>query len=154
MRHTDSPGIFFPPPLLFVSAVAIGILFDGNLLDRRHVTHSFQAAGVTVGEIGLTLILVSLALFHRHGTRPEPWEASAALIRSGLYRFSRNPMYLGMALTSAGAAIFFESLVAGILLALVVVTVDRFIIAREERYLARRFGEDYEAYRRQVRRWL
>lgn len=154
MSKSDSPGIFFPPPLLFVSGLGLGILADGNLLDWRHVTHIVQLAGVAVGAIGLALILLSLDLFRRHGTRPEPWEASTALIRSGLYRVSRNPMYLGMAVTSAGIAIYFESLVAGFLLTLVVVTIDRFVIAREERYLARRFGEDYEAYRRQVRRWL
>lgn len=154
MKELDSPGVFFPPPLLFVSALVVGILFDGNLLDWRHVTHPVQAIGVAVGAMGLVLIVLSLGLFRRFRTRPEPWEASTTLIRSGLYRFSRNPMYLGMVLTSAGIAVFFESLAAAILLGLVVVAVDRLVIAREERYLERRFGQDYAAYRRQVRRWL
>lgn len=63
-------------------------------------------------------------------------------------------MYLGMALASAGIALYFESLAAGVLLAIVVAIIDPFVIAREERYLARRFGGNYEAYRRWVRRWL
>jgi protein-S-isoprenylcysteine O-methyltransferase Ste14 len=154
MKETDNPGIYFPPPLLFVSALVLGILYDGNLLDWRHVTHLVQALGVAVALAGLALILTSLGLFRRFGTRPEPWEASSSLIRSGLYRISRNPMYLGMAVTSAGIAIYFESLAAGILLAVVVVAIDRIVIAREELYLARRFGEDYRAYCATVRRWL
>lgn len=154
MSASDSPGIYFPPPLLFVSALVLGILFDGNLLDWRHVTHPLQALGVAVALVGLALILISLGLFRRFGTRPEPWEASSTLIRSGLYRVSRNPMYLGMAVTSAGVAIYFESVAAGLLLAVAVVAIDRFVIAREERYLERRFGEDYVAYRAKVRRWL
>lgn len=154
MKELDSPGVLFPPPLLFASALILGILFDGNLLDWRHVTHPVQAIGVAVGAAGLLLILLSLGLFRRFRTRPEPWEASTTLIRSGLYRFSRNPMYLGMALTSAGIAIFFESLAAAILLVLVVIAIDRFVIGREELYLERRFGEEYAAYRRKVRRWL
>ena len=154
MKDLDNPGVFFPPPLLFLSALVIGILFDGNLLDWRHVTHPVQAIGVAVAVIGLLLIVLSLGLFRRFRTRPEPWEASTTLIRSGLYRFSRNPMYLGMAVTSAGIAIFFESLAAAILLAIVIVMIDRLVIAREELYLERRFGSDYAAYRAEVRRWL
>ena len=154
MKELDNPGVFFPPPLLFLSALVIGILFDGNLLDWRHVTHPLQALGVAVALAGLAIIAVTLGLFRRFRTRPEPWEASTTLIRSGLYRFSRNPMYLGMALTSAGIAIFFESLAAAILLVLVVIAIDRFVIGREELYLERRFGEEYAAYRRKVRRWL
>lgn len=154
MDDRDNPGIFVPPPLMFVVALGAGILLDGNLLDWGHVTHKLQAAGLVVGLAGLALVLASLDLFRRFRTRPEPWEASTTLIRSGLYRFTRNPMYLGMALTSAGIAIFFESIVAGVLIALVVVLIDRLVIAREERYLSRRFGADYEAYRGSVRRWL
>lgn len=154
MSDTDNPGIYFPPPLLFVSALVLGILFDGNLLDWRHVTHPLQALGVAVGLAGLAIIAVTLGLFRRFETRPEPWEASSTLIRSGVYRWSRNPMYLGMALTSVGIAIYFESLAAGLLLVLVVVAIDRFVIAREERYLERRFGEEYRDYRTRVRRWL
>ena len=154
MKDTDSPGVYFPPPLLFVSALVTGILFDGNLLDWRHVVHPVQALGVLVALAGLTIIAVTLGLFRRFETRPEPWEASSALIRSGLYARSRNPMYLGMAVTSAGIAIYFESLTAAVLLGLVVVAIDRLVISCEEQYLERRFGEDYRAYRAQVRRWL
>jgi protein-S-isoprenylcysteine O-methyltransferase Ste14 len=154
MKGTDNPGVFVPPPLLFLVALGAGILVDGNVLDWRHVTHPAQLSGVAVGAAGFVLILVSLGLFRRFKTRPEPWEASTTLIRSGIYRFSRNPMYLGMALFSAGIAIFFESIAAVGLLVLVVIAIDRLVIAREERYLSRRFGPEYETYRAEVRRWL
>lgn len=154
MSDTDNPGVYFPPPLLFVSALVLGILFDGNLLDWRHATHPVQAIGVFVALAGLAVIALTLGLFRRFETRPEPWESSSALIRSGLYARSRNPMYLGMAITSAGIAIYFESLTAGLLLGLVVVAIDRLVIRREERYLERRFGEEYRTYCAQVRRWL
>ncbi|MBX3562682.1 MAG: isoprenylcysteine carboxylmethyltransferase family protein [Sphingomonas sp.] len=154
MTDEDGPGVFVPPPLVFGAATAAGVLLDGNALEWRHVTHPSQFAGAVVAVAGLVLIAICLGLFRRFRTRPEPWEPDQTLIRTGVYRFSRNPMYLGMALTSAGIAIFFESLVAAILVAFVVVAIDRLVIPREERYLARRFGADYKAYRDRVRRWL
>lgn len=154
MTDRDGPGIFLPPPLMFAAAVAVGVLVDGNVLQWRHVTHSSQFAGIGVAVAGLALIIVSLGLFRRFHTRPEPWQPSTALIRSGIYRFSRNPMYLGMAVLSAGVALYFESIAAFILLAAVILVIDRYVIAREEAYLAETFGADYASYRAKVRRWL
>ena len=154
MTESDSPGVFLPPPLLFAAAVAGGLAIDGDVLDWAQVTRPSQFAGLAVALAGLALIFLSLGLFRRFRTRPEPWQPSSALITSGLYRISRNPMYLGMAATSAGIALYFESLAAAALLVLVIALIDRFVIKREESYLSRRFGADFEAYRRQVRRWL
>ena len=153
-RDSDSPGIFVPPPLMFAAAVAMGVMLDGNWLKRGHVTHPIQLAGMAVAVAGLALILVSLGLFRRFKTRPEPWAPSSRLIATGLYRYSRNPMYLGMALLAVGVLIFCESLAGALFLAVVLVIIDRVVIAREEEYLSRRFGADYEGYRVRVRRWL
>lgn len=150
----DSPGIHLPPPFLFVVGLIGGVAIDGNVLQWRHVLHASQWIGVAVGVAGLALIGLTLALFASHRTRPEPWEPATNLIEVGPYRLSRNPMYLGMAVTSAGIAIFFESVVAMVLLGLVVVIIDRWVIAREEAYLARQFGDEFEAYRKRVRRWI
>lgn len=151
---TDSPGIHLPPPFLFIMALAAGVVIDGNLLQWRHVFHVSQWAGVAVAAAGVGLIVSTLALFWRFGTRPEPWEPATKLIEAGPYRVSRNPMYLGMAATALGVALFFESIVAVVLLALVVLIIDRWVIAREEAYLLRRFGNEFESYRKRVRRWI
>lgn len=150
----DNPGILLPPPFLFLVALGGGVLTDGNVWRWRHELHAGQWIGAVVALAGLALIVITLFLFRRFRTRPEPWEAASALIAAGPYRLSRNPMYLGMALTSAGIALFFESIAALLLLAAVVAIVDRWVIAREEAYLARRFGADYAIYKHLVRRWL
>jgi protein-S-isoprenylcysteine O-methyltransferase Ste14 len=72
----------------------------------------------------------------------------------GLYRFSRNPIYLGFAITYAGLAIAMDSVLVLLLLVPCLIVVDRFVIQREERYLSAKFGADYDAYRARVRRWL
>ena len=154
MSAADSPSVHFPPPLMFASALAVGILIDGNVMKSWPAFHVAQFAAFAIFLVGLTIIAATLGLFRRHRTRPEPWQPAANLIEGGLYRRSRNPMYLGMTLAAAGVALFFESVVAAILVGIVIVILDRVVIAREEAYLQRRFGPDYEAYRRQVRRWL
>ncbi len=154
MSDSDNPRVFVPPPLMFALAVGAGIILDGNALSWSFGGRPAQLAGAAVALAGLFLILVSLNLFRRFRTRPEPWEPSSTLILTGVYRFTRNPMYLGMALLSVGIAVFFESLLGCALVAAVVVAIDRIVIAREERYLLRRFGEDYAGYQSRVRRWL
>ena len=151
---SDSPGVHLPPPILFLVALGAGVLIDGNVWTAHHMLHASQWIGVPVALAGLALIVSTLVLFWRFRTRPEPWEPASALIEAGPYRLSRNPMYLGMTLVSAGIAIFFESIAALVLLAIVVIAIDRWVIAREEAYLTRRFGEEFDAYRRRVRRWL
>lgn len=150
----DGPGVFVPPPLQFGAAVAAGVILDGNAPGWHQLTDPLRFAGVVVALAGLVLIAICLGLFRRFGTRPEPWQPDQALIASGVYRFSRNPMYLGMALLCLGIAMLFESLVAIILVGAALVVIDIYVVAREEAYLARRFGAEYDAYRAKVRRWL
>lgn len=78
----------------------------------------------------------------------------ATLVTSGVFRLTRNPMYVGLAAAYAGVAALLGSWWPLALLPLVLVAVDRLVIAREEPYLARALGAQYEAYRRRVRRWL
>lgn len=151
---SDSPRVFSPPPLLFASAITAGALIDGDLRGRGELLGSPQLVGYAFALAGLALIAASLGLFRRYGTRPEPWQPASTLIRSGIYRYSRNPMYLGMACLSLGLSIFFESIAAALLVGGVCVFIDRFVIAREEAYLSRRFGAGYDGYKRQARRWL
>jgi len=84
----------------------------------------------------------------------KPWKASSAFVTEGVYRWTRNPMYLGMALAYAGAALLLDSLVALLLLIPLVFVIQKEVIAREEAYLEDRFGERYRRYKADVRRWF
>jgi protein-S-isoprenylcysteine O-methyltransferase Ste14 len=89
---------------------------------------------------GLLLDGMAAGLFRRRGTAVEPWKPSTVLINEGPYRFSRNPIYVGFAITYAGLAIAMDSALALFLLLPCLAIVDQFVIAREERYLAVKFG--------------
>ena len=96
----------------------------------------------------------SFWLFRQKRTSVMPARPASALVTAGPYPFTRNPMYLGLALLTASVSLFLDTWWPILLLVPALRIVQRFVIAREERYLRRRFGAEYDAYTRQVRRWL
>jgi protein-S-isoprenylcysteine O-methyltransferase Ste14 len=103
---------------------------------------------------GLALLASFNTAFHRKGTAVEPWKPTTAIVSTGPYRLTRNPAYVGMALVYAGIAVMSDALWTLAPLPLVLLIVDRGVIAREERYLERKFGQEYLEYKRRVRRWI
>ena len=146
-------GVVAPPPLVY--AVPLGV---GLLLQRWHPLHVLTPTAATiVGIVCVSLGLVgfpAILAFHRAHTSPQPWVPSTALVTSGPYRFTRNPMYLGFTLLYVGVAFWANAGWPLLLLPLVLVVMHYGVIVREEAYLARTFGQDYERYRQRVRRWL
>jgi protein-S-isoprenylcysteine O-methyltransferase Ste14 len=145
----DNPRVFVPPPLIFGGLLALGLI-----IDRGPASSTIQLLAVACGLTGLGLIGTALGVFRTNRTRPEPWQPASALVAGGIYRFTRNPMYLGMALVCLGVALHFASIPAAVLTLLAVLIIDRTVIRREEAYLLRRFGDDYRVYQSKVRRWL
>jgi protein-S-isoprenylcysteine O-methyltransferase Ste14 len=90
----------------------------------------------------------------RAGVDPRPDKPDAAMVEAGPFRFSRNPIYLGFLLMVAGFALRCGDLWGWVALAAAHLVLDRLVVAKEEAYLATRFGAAYEAYRARVRRWV
>lgn len=145
------------PPLVVVavSAFAIWLLRDwgpGLLPDR-----AWRATvAVLLAVTGLGVALAGVRHFRRARTTVNPLrpEEATQMVTSGIYRFSRNPMYLGLLLVLAGCAVWCDSAASLLVLPLYVAYLTRFQIIPEERALAARFPQGYAEYRREVRRWL
>jgi protein-S-isoprenylcysteine O-methyltransferase Ste14 len=146
----ESSGVRVFPPALY--AVGIGLAFllhwywpvrplptGGDLVPFERVV------GWVLITVCLLLAIWPVCLFRRAGTTPNPTRP---------YRFTRNPMYLGLALLQVGLAMVTNALWPLLTLPLVMVAVRRLVIDREERYLETKFGEEYRAYKARVRRWL
>src|SRR3954466_5715063 len=147
----DSPGVRVPPPLLYAVAVV-----GGYLLNRRYALPVGHAVFLTVVAWGLTLAwgaltVSSIGNFRHSRTSIVPIRPATALVIAGPYRFTRNPMYLGLAALTVALALFMNTWWTILLLVPVLLAVRLFVIAPEERYLRRRFGADYDAYMRRVR---
>ena len=151
---TDTPGVVAPPPLIYLAAILIGLGL-----------HRLQPIGVLPQRLGtvagVALVLAALALFasalrelHRSGTPVETRKATTAIVSRGPYRISRNPIYLAMTVLHLGIAVWVNSAGLSAMLIPAFVVISTGVIAREERYLERRFGDDYLDYKSSVRRWL
>lgn len=168
----DNAGVRIPPPLFYAAAVIVGLLLDGlHSLPISTAVGSGGDVGVGSGfsriagwivlvagwllvAVWLYLMITSFQLFWRKHTSILPIRPATTLVVAGPYRFTRNPMYVGMALLTIAIGLFLNTWWPIILLAPTLVVVQHFVIAREESYLHRRFGAEYDAYTRQVRRWL
>jgi protein-S-isoprenylcysteine O-methyltransferase Ste14 len=147
-------GIAVPPPLLFGSALALG-LAAGNLLPKPEKRIAFaRVLGVASVIAGAAIGGATIAQLKRAGTNPNPAKPSTALVTGGVFRFSRNPAYFGATSIYMGVAIYARSLPAFVLLPIVLALLDRLVVAREEAYLERRFGDAYRSYRAAVPRWF
>jgi protein-S-isoprenylcysteine O-methyltransferase Ste14 len=113
-----------------------------------------QVAGMVIGAAGAAVALWCIFTFATIGRgTPAPFDPPRRLVIRGPYRFVRNPMYIGAGLALASAALFYESLPLLGYAALFFLATHVFVVGYEEPTLRRTFGQDYEAYCRQVRRW-
>ncbi|MBB3033271.1 methyltransferase family protein [Alteriqipengyuania lutimaris] len=150
----NSAQVRFPPPLIVLGSLFLGVGVGGLLGWPRIEVAALRPVGIVIAALGLAILGSGLVGFLRAGNDPEPWKKDTALVTSGLYRFSRNPMYLGMVLVQLGIALFAQSIGGLLSVPLAVVLIDHFVIAREERHLEKVFGAEYERLRKRVRRWI
>lgn len=157
-QRKDSPGVIAPPPLILAVTLVVGAV-----LDRVYPMPIFGAAVAPlvryVAAAALIVAgLVGMAIFHRafrrHGTNVPTFKPTTALVTDGPYRFSRNPGYLSVLLVYAGIVLAANSVWLLALLVVFALVVRYGVVAREERYLERKFGEDYRRYKASVRRWI
>ena len=151
---SDTAGVIAPPPLIFLCAFGIGFGLDAVMGTGSLPSTVALPVGSASTIAGAGLMGSFVRAFGRARTPLDPYTPSQALVTDGPYRLTRNPGYLGMALTYAGIAIALNAPWALVPLPAAIAVIDRGVIAREERYLTRTFGTPYEAYKRRVRRWI
>ncbi|MCI4646093.1 MAG: isoprenylcysteine carboxylmethyltransferase family protein [Hyphomonadaceae bacterium] len=148
--------LLVPPPLVFALAIfltwATGAPFPGTQLPWPILRN----IGLAVGILGGLVLLMAGAGFLARKTTVSPHrpDKTSTLVTDGVYLISRNPMYLGMALGTLAAALMLRQPVGLIWLALAMGYITWFQILPEEAALTEKFGADFEAYKKRVRRWI
>jgi protein-S-isoprenylcysteine O-methyltransferase Ste14 len=150
----ESPLAVVPPPFLYLATFLIGMSAHGLWPWGPAWMHSIVALGRALLVIGVLLAPGNALLFLAERTTINPAARPTKLITQGAYRFSRNPMYVGISLIYAGASIILGSLWPLILLPIPMLVMNAVVIPMEEANAREAFGEQYMAYCRSVRRWL
>ncbi len=151
----DHADVVVHPPVLWVLLVAAGYGLD-FLLPLPFLPAGSPAAWVGGGVwlAGFVLAGLAIAQFRRAGTEVQTHTATAAIVDTGVFAFSRNPIYVGAHIGTVGVAIALDSLWILATLVPFYLVIRYGVVAREEAYLERKFGDAYLAYKARVRRWL
>ena len=152
---TDRSNAVIRPPIAWALAFAAGLAINW-LYPLRWILATWPNVwiGVMVFAVGLALAMWAFVTFRRTGTRVETTEPTMAIVTHGPYRFTRNPIYLGMFLGQTGLAIGFDNLWILATLIPFYLVLRYGVVAREEAYLEHKFGGVYSDYKSRVRRWL
>jgi protein-S-isoprenylcysteine O-methyltransferase Ste14 len=152
---TDTAQVIIRPPLAWGLAVIAGLAFNWLM------PLPFLPAALPAGWLGAMVFVLALALFAwaivtitRAGSNVPTNRPTTTIVDSGPYRFTRNPIYLGMFLGLIGLAVAFDNLWQLMMLVLFALVIRYGVVGREEAYLERKFGDVYRGYRSRVRRWL
>ena len=145
--------IIYPPMWLAFGIVTI-FVFNEFYPGARFTSVAGQVAGGAFILVGLVLLVIAGGLFQRAGTDMIPFREVSALVTTGVYRFTRNPMYLGMALVLLGCAVTVGASSSLIVPPVFMVIIEMRFIRPEEQMLQELFPEEFPAYCRKVRRWI
>lgn len=118
------------------------------------IPYPYKLIGILPIITGLLITLIANSVLLKHRTSIKPNEIPGVFITSGLFKLSRNPIYLGMAIILFGGEIFLGSLSPLIFPIIFVIIINRFFITVEEKILENKFGKKYLDYKKRVRRWI
>jgi len=156
-QATETAGVIARPPLLFLAALLLGLVLDRLLplpLRFPGIDLAHWVAGGSLILIGLALAAAGIRNFSRASTPVPTNQPTRALVTTGIHGWTRNPIYLGLFFIYGGIGIAASSPWTLILTLPLAIVIRYGVIAREETYLERRFGDTYRDYKARVRRWL
>ena len=153
-QERDTAGVLAPPPVIYLPALVVALVLDAvwPLEFIGGPVRYLLGGGLVL--LGILITPFVLREFARARTSFNALRPSTAVIRSGPFRYSRNPSYVALTVTWIGLGIVLDNLWVLLWLIPAVLLVHFGVVLREERYLERRFGEKYRRYKKSVRRWL
>ena len=150
----EGPDVVAPPPLVYLVPLLGGLLLD-RLVPLPALPRGLRRPlGVTALGAGVGLMGWFVSTMQEARTPIDVRQAPTSLVATGPFSYTRNPAYVAMAAIYTGISLLLGGRWSLLFLPAALITMDRGVIQREERYLARRFGRDYSSYRGRVRRWI
>ena|SRR5579862_9516903 len=153
----DSPGVIIPPPLFYAGFFFLSMILQGFFTIRAAFffhTHWANIAGSILYFVGVCFIFPAAFEFVKSKNTIITMKPATSLQTTGIYTYSRNPMYMGLLLIYLGLTLQFGNWWSLILIPFLITCITYLVIRPEERYLTRAFGEEYTNYQKKVRRWI
>ena len=154
MNKRKTAGVIAPPPLIYLAGIVIGVVLRSPVPTPLLPRGLGYGLGAVLIVAAVSILLWGLREMRRAGTAVSTRIPTTALVTTGPFQFSRNPLYVSLTLCYLGIAITAQSLWALALLLVVLAVMQYGVIYREERYLEDRFGAEYVRYKERVRRWI
>lgn len=152
-RNGGTAGVIAFPPLIYGVAFAASVAAE-RLLQTRPLPRAVRPLSIGCFLAAATLVAPAFREFTKAGTAVDPFEETTALVTSGPYEHTRNPIYLGLTLAYAGTAFALRRRLPLLVLPPLVWMMNAGVIEREERYLDGKFGAAYREYKQRIPRWL
>lgn len=150
----DKAGVIAPPPVIYLGALVFGLLLNRRFPIPFLPRKIARSLGWPLLSGGLLLMGWFEWAMRHAGTPANPYKPVSQIATDGPFRYTRNPAYLAMTMIYTGIAGLANALWAILLLPVALLVIQRGVIEREERYLERKFGEEYLRYKARVRRWI
>jgi protein-S-isoprenylcysteine O-methyltransferase Ste14 len=153
-KDTDNAQVIVRPPLLYLGGLVAGIVLEYLWpVPFLPAVAQYVVGGAAI-LAGLGMVIACMGRFRAAGTPVEPYKPTSAIVSDGLYGLSRNPIYVALTLVYLGIGVAIDGAWILALVIPILIVMRQGVIAREERYLERKFGAEYLDYKASVRRWL
>ncbi len=150
----DNPGVKFPPPAIFLISILIGLGIHRYFPIAVVASALSTPLGAMLSIVAAGIALLGFRELGRHETTVRPDAAASSIVKTGPYRFTRNPLYVALSTLQLGIGLWTNNLWIVLMLIPAWILMTTQVIAREEAYLERAFGDEYLSYKRSVRRWI
>ncbi|EPJ46706.1 MAG: hypothetical protein OFPII_17970 [Osedax symbiont Rs1] len=153
-NDSKGAGVKFPPPLIYIIAVLLGSILQRYVPLTIYPNQTLWLAAGFAFLIAIILAVSALLGLRKAKTSIEPWRPTSNIVDSGVFAYSRNPIYLSFICFGFGMAFSLNSYWIMLLMIPATWLIKTLVIAREEQYLSIKFAEEYHQYCRKVRRWI
>lgn len=153
-QSEDNAGILMHPPIYYIGAMVIGFTLDYVHVLPIGYKNITGPASIVVFLVGLFIMVMGFKKFTQHKQSPSVHASAGQVFTSGIYSFTRNPLYLGLLMMVFSVGLFFDKAWLLIVCAPLVILMTILVIKKEEAYLTQKFGAQYLDYKQKVRRWI
>lgn len=153
-EENDSAGVIAIPPLILIAFIGLGVILHN--IFPLHFIHGPLRTIIGAIFLAYSVLVMSLAMLQmrKAGTNIDVRKPTTTIVTDGIYRYTRNPMYVSMVLLMVAISVLISNIWIFALTPAFAIVMQKGVIEREERYLEKKFGSEYTDYKKRTRRWI